>query len=311
MRKPLCLAVLFAAAIAPAAQEPPAAETDAPPALRVIVRSSPNHHAPENTAAAAVLSTAIGADYAEIDVRTSRDGVLFLLRDASLERTTGERGTIQTRTAGLVDALDAGALHDAVFAGESVPRLDAYLEETGGDIAPCVTLRHGRPEDVAAALTAAEADADCIIRAGTGPKARAFREALPEAKITLPVQTIEGARRARNEFGADIVECRWGDLKPEFAAACREAGLEILIAYDGDDPEVCKAIADGDADYVLTSRPELFATPRPLPIAPETPADPAATPEAIVPEPAPAPAEPEAPAAVENEGTVQVEVEGL
>src|ERR1700730_12613249 len=55
--------------------------------------------APENTIAAFDTGLALGADGLELDVHLSRDGVVVVHHDRTLERTTVLRGRIADRTA--------------------------------------------------------------------------------------------------------------------------------------------------------------------------------------------------------------------
>lgn len=81
--------------------------------------------APENTLAAFRLGAQHGWRMFECDAKLSRDGVLFLLHDATLERTTNGRGTAGERTMGELAQLDAGSWHSRAYAGEAIPTLEA------------------------------------------------------------------------------------------------------------------------------------------------------------------------------------------
>jgi glycerophosphoryl diester phosphodiesterase len=63
---------------------------------------------PENTLAAFDHGLALGADGLEFDVHLSRDGVVVVHHDATLERTTNGRGRLASHTAAELAALDAG-----------------------------------------------------------------------------------------------------------------------------------------------------------------------------------------------------------
>ncbi|MCL7956901.1 MAG: glycerophosphodiester phosphodiesterase, partial [marine benthic group bacterium] len=70
--------------------------------------------APENSMAALALALELGADALELDVRRSADGVLVVIHDPDLARTTRSRGRVsELRAAGiaradLADASDPG-----------------------------------------------------------------------------------------------------------------------------------------------------------------------------------------------------------
>lgn len=81
--------------------------------------------APENTLAAFRLGASHGYRAFECDVKLSSDGVPFLLHDATLDRTTPERGVAGLRTWSELSRLDAGGWHSRAYAGEPMPSLDA------------------------------------------------------------------------------------------------------------------------------------------------------------------------------------------
>src|SRR6058998_2336369 len=64
--------------------------------------------APENTIEAFDNGLRLGANGIELDVRLSRDGVVVVHHDRTLERTTGLTGPIANRTAGELARADAG-----------------------------------------------------------------------------------------------------------------------------------------------------------------------------------------------------------
>src|SRR5688572_8471876 len=70
----------------------------------------------------------LGADGLEFDVRLSRDGVVVVHHDATLDRTTDGTGPVAAHTADELARLDAG-FHFGPFRGLAggVPRLDEVL----------------------------------------------------------------------------------------------------------------------------------------------------------------------------------------
>src|SRR4029079_11204671 len=88
---------------------------------------------PENTLLAFDHGLALGADGLELDVHLSRDGVVVVHHDTTLERTTNGTGPIAARTADELAALDAGFRADG-FRGRAggVPRLAKVLPRYPG-----------------------------------------------------------------------------------------------------------------------------------------------------------------------------------
>jgi glycerophosphoryl diester phosphodiesterase len=118
----------------PTRRPPRAAKLQAAAPRRPLIighRGNPEA-APENTLASIVSAFAVGADFAEVDVRLSRDGVPVIFHDETLERTTNGHGALADHTLAELKALDAGAWKGAAFAGERIPTLREALQAARG-----------------------------------------------------------------------------------------------------------------------------------------------------------------------------------
>ena len=82
-------------------------------------------HAPENTLAAIQRGIDLGADFVEIDVRRTADGVLVALHDETVDRTTNGRGRVDRLSIQDLKTLDAGN-------GEYIPTVEEVLEVAAG-----------------------------------------------------------------------------------------------------------------------------------------------------------------------------------
>ena len=99
--------------------------TDPWPYPRWVAHRGAGKLAPENTLAAFRLGAAHGYRMFECDAKLSRDGVPFLLHDATLQRTTYRSGTGGDLDWGTLAQLDAGRWHSRAYAGEPLPTLQA------------------------------------------------------------------------------------------------------------------------------------------------------------------------------------------
>lgn len=89
-------------------------------------------YAPENTFAAFDCALELGADGAETDVRLTKDGVLVLMHDATVNRTTTGTGRIASLSWSQVEKLDAGRWYGEAYAGQRVPRVAELLDRYMG-----------------------------------------------------------------------------------------------------------------------------------------------------------------------------------
>jgi len=83
--------------------------------------------APENTMSAFEAALNAGADASEFDVHMTLDGVLVVIHDDSVDRTTNGTGLISELTYEYLSTLDAGSWKDPKFVGEKIPTLHETL----------------------------------------------------------------------------------------------------------------------------------------------------------------------------------------
>uniref|UniRef100_UPI0005C294EE glycerophosphodiester phosphodiesterase family protein n=1 Tax=Pseudacidovorax intermedius TaxID=433924 RepID=UPI0005C294EE len=88
------------------------------PYPRWIAHRGAGKLAPENTLAAFRLGAEYGYRMFECDAKLSQDGVVFLMHDAALTRTTGMPGVGGDQPWAALSQLDAGRWHSRRYAGE-------------------------------------------------------------------------------------------------------------------------------------------------------------------------------------------------
>src|SRR5919109_869691 len=84
-------------------------------------------YCPENTRVSFERALALGADWIELDVHLTRDGVLAVMHDDRVDRTTNGHGFVKDLSSAELRRLDAGAWYAPEYAGERVPTLDEVL----------------------------------------------------------------------------------------------------------------------------------------------------------------------------------------
>lgn len=118
------------------ASDPAPARTGDP---LVIAHRGASVHAPENTLAAVDKADELGFDWVENDVQFTSDGVLVVIHDTDLKRTTDAEQVFPDRapwavkdfTAAEIARLDAGSWFGPQYAGTRVPTLRQYLDRIG------------------------------------------------------------------------------------------------------------------------------------------------------------------------------------
>ncbi len=156
----------------------------------VTAHRGDSKHAPENTMAAIRLAMENQADIIEIDVRQTRDGVLVLMHDESLLRTTGVDKLIGEVDYEFASMLDPGSDFSQEYAGEKIPTLREVIEfGKENDLFYNIELKpedyyDGYVENIVALIEEYEFQDNCVV-------ASANQDALRKVKILNPdIKTI-------------------------------------------------------------------------------------------------------------------------
>ncbi len=185
---------------------------------------------PENTLAAFEHAVSLGVDACECDVHLSADGEVVVIHDATLDRTTNARGSVERMTARELAQVDAAHAFgaDAGFPfrdrGVGVPRL-ADLLDRFRSVPWIVEVKGGRPE-VAARVVALIRDLGAFDRVvigafsqdvlnavrrlapGCRPARRAWRPAPPSgARISACRSAVRASTSSRCHTGSRATRC--------------------------------------------------------------------------------------------------------
>jgi glycerophosphoryl diester phosphodiesterase len=227
-------------------------------AVEVVCHRGANEYAPENTLAAAQLCIEWGVAYVELDVRTSKDGVMYLLHDPLVNRTTNGKGFIHQLTSSEIDALDAGSWFDAKFTGEKVPRLEPYLRSIKGKIKVYFDVKSADLAKLIALVYDVGMEKDCFFWFDRAERALQFRELNRELALKVNVRNVDDVRKAAEHYKANIIETGLRNMTPELVAACREQNLRIMVIETKKDPDAFRQIIECGADLVNLDHGDVF-----------------------------------------------------
>ncbi len=91
---------------------------------RVIGHRGAKGHAPENTIISFRKAKELGAKWIEFDVKETEDGILIIIHDDELDRTTNGTGKIISTKWEAIKNLDAGSWFKPEFKNERIPTLE-------------------------------------------------------------------------------------------------------------------------------------------------------------------------------------------
>lgn len=186
--------LLILAASSPAADPPAPAPEAAAGVKEVIGHMGSCADRPGNTLAGIRRAIESGAHVAEVDVRTTKDGVLVCLHDPDVDRTTDGKGKVAELTLAEVKKLDAGVRFDAKYKGERVPTFREVLELAKGKIAVMIDLKEDGEayvEAIAAQVRESGEPKRVVLGVRSVAHVKQFAKLLPDARQIGLVPTVD------------------------------------------------------------------------------------------------------------------------
>lgn len=230
---------------------------------------------PENTLAAFDIGMAAGADGLELDVHLSKDGVVVVHHDATLERTTDGSGMLADLTADELARVDAGCRfveggsHPFRNQGVGIPALADVLRrypDTRIIIEMKVDTRE-MGEALAREVRKAGA-AERVCAAGFGARsAAAARAALPDMAasgcqkevqmaVYRSIARIPVRRVPYQAYQVPELAGRIRVVSPRFIRHSHNANLKVQVWTVDDEADMTRLLGWG-VDALITNRPDL------------------------------------------------------
>jgi glycerophosphoryl diester phosphodiesterase len=275
------LMVILVAFAAPAVQAAP--ETQATldgPVLNIGHRGA-SAYAPEHTFASYDLAIEQGADYIEIDLQMTADGVLVAMHDKTLNRTADApegvperycRGLVSKKTLEQIKMCDVGSWFGPEYAGEKIPTLEEifqrygtsvnyYIETKNPEAAPGMEEELLRLMDEYGLTEPAEENWQVLIQSFSAESLMKIHEMnrdLPLIQLYWAgtSKSIQRDLDAVSEYAVGI-----GPYKKDVDAALVEAAHEHCLAvhpYTVNTVEEMEALIALGVDGMFTNNPDLL-----------------------------------------------------
>lgn len=217
---------------------------------------------PENTLPAFASAIDAGADELELDLWLSRDGVLVVCHDETVDRTTNGHGRINDLNWADIRRLDAGSWHDPRWAGVTIPRFEEVLDLAGSRIGLNIHLKESEE--------AVRRTCDLIVERGLVDTAYLALET--ETALQNAIDYAPQLERACLASQADENACldiavRHGCRRIQYfrtvsdhaIQAARDHGI-ICNLFWSDDANEARVFAKRGIDVILTNCADLLKT---------------------------------------------------
>ncbi|MBW2467938.1 MAG: glycerophosphodiester phosphodiesterase, partial [Deltaproteobacteria bacterium] len=212
--------------------------------------------APENTLSALQQAIAEGADFAEIDVQTTADGVVVLFHDADLMRVASLDRRLRDINYGELRDIDVGSWFAPQFSNERIPTLQQAIDLSRGRIKLNIELKFTWPDPV---LTQKVADlirqnnfsADCVVSSLNFQALTEIKQRSPELITGFIVFTVAGNLP---RMKADFLSLNAKRATPRLVKQLHRHGRAVHVWTVNDFNNVISMVERG-VDNVITDYP--------------------------------------------------------
>ncbi|MFI8006981.1 glycerophosphodiester phosphodiesterase [Streptomyces sp. NPDC086010] len=230
--------------------------------LTVIGHRGASSAAPENTLVSQEIARRGGADFIENDVQPSKDGVPYILHDATVDRTTDGTGPVRSLTSAQLDALDAGSWFAPHYKGARVPTLAAQLDDLrtrGGDLLLEIKGAHTKAEvsTIVDTIRSHGMTGRVFVQSFEVDALRYTHELAPDLPLGLLRSTLDADPVAlAEELHLAAYNPEDGALgkKPSVIADLHKAGVAVMV-WTVDNADRWKALESAGVDGIITNRP--------------------------------------------------------
>lgn len=224
--------------------------------------------APENTLAAFRLGASYGYRMFECDAKISRDGTVFLLHDATLERTSNGRGIGGDWDWAHLSLLDAGGWHSRRYAGEPLCSLQGLSRMClQNNLLLNIEVKPTPGTDYATGQAVAALAARLWEGQPVKPLISSFKplalegaqQSAPELPRALLLENWwEGWMNSAAALECAAIVAQYALYDAQSVKAIHQAGMRCLC-YTVNQTDHAQALQELGVDGIITDRVDLFA----------------------------------------------------
>lgn len=213
--------------------------------------------APENTIPAFESAIENMADWIELDVQQTKDGVIVVMHDSNLKRTTGVNKNIWNVTYDEIKDLDAGSWFDESFSDVRIPTLEEVLKLAKGKIKLNIELKPtghevNFEEKVINLIRENEFQEECIVCSLKYDTIARVKKIDPEIKTAYVVIVVYSDFWKAS--AADAFSIEYSFVNKSMVNNVKNAGKDIYVWTVNNEKGLQKMIEMG-VDGIITDNP--------------------------------------------------------
>jgi glycerophosphoryl diester phosphodiesterase len=224
--------------------------------IAVTAHRGSSREAPENTMSALHQAVKDGADYAEIDVQTTSDGVVVMIHDADLMRLASINQKVADISYEELRRIDIGSWFSEAFSNQRTATLEEAVRFADERIRLNIELKYNRPDPslvtkVGNIVRTNSFSDKCVVTSLDYGELQKFKKIFPEIRTGLIVFRALG-RVLRTE--ADFLSIHAAMATSGLVRRAHREGKEIHV-WTVNDLQTALSIIEVGVDNIITDKP--------------------------------------------------------
>ncbi len=209
---------------------------------------------PENSLSAYQRAIDLGADFVEIDIRTTKDGQFVSIHNATIDAYVhGGTGAVKEMTLAELRALDIGARLGPRWTGTRIPTLDEILDLCKGRIGIYLDLKDADVAGLVKIVKRHRMEREILWYASPS-KLEQLNQCCDHC-IAMPDPYLErNLPGIINRFKPDVIAAVWKHYSKTFVETCHKAGAIVIV--DESDPSCWQDALAWGSDGIQTDHVE-------------------------------------------------------
>lgn len=196
----------------------------------IIIAHRGNHiKLPENSLAAIKSAIAIGADYVEVDLRSTKDHKLILLHDAKVNRMTDGQGFVRDLSLNQIHKLRLRGSPDS--AAMVIPTFKQVLNYCKGKIKIYLDFKQADINQTIQEINDSEMGNDIVVYLYNQDQIKIWKSLAPEIPVIQSMPENGTNLKQLENFvknkSVDILDGHWRNYTLEMIEYCKQQGVPI------------------------------------------------------------------------------------
>ena len=203
--------------------------------LAVIAHRGNHVKVPENTLESVKAAIKSGADYVEIDLRTTKDGYLVIHHDATVDRMTNGTGNVKDLTLAEIQQLKVADKNKPTKKTYRVPTFAEILKAAKGKINIYLDFKDADVTETYKQIQEAGMEKQVVVYVNKIPQYKEWRKTAPGMPlITSVIEEVKNKEQLTFFLGQGTIEVLDNIYDREMVAAANDNGVAVWLDVQSD-----------------------------------------------------------------------------